>query len=376
MTLAPVALIVCVCSLLAVGLTMLYSASSARDGTRLLLTQMTWCGLGLGAATVFACVDYRKLKRFTWPLYGLALVLLALVLVPGIGVTRGGARRWFDLGLGSFQPSELAKLALIFTLAWYGERFARQMREFKPGLFWPGCFVLPVLALICIEPDRGTTMLLAGVCTCLLLLAGVRWLYLLPPVVLGAIGFGLLLWFDPVRRARLLAFLEPELYKDGPGYQAWQAMLALGTGHWTGIGLGNGRQKLGFVPEHHTDFLFSVIGEEWGMLATLSVLVTFVVLVVSGVCIARNARDTFGLLLGAGITFLIGFQAFINIGVVTSSLPNKGLPLPFMSYGGSNLLMLLASVGLLLSISRVAAEQPVERPGLLDSDGLAEPEPT
>lgn len=376
MTPAPILLMACVGVLLVVGLTMLYSASSARDGARLLMTQLTWCGLGLGAATVLACVDYRKLKKFTWLLYGLAVVLLALVLVPGIGVVRGGARRWFDLGVGSFQPSELAKLALLFALAWYGERFARQMGKFKTGLLWPGCFILPVLVLICIEPDRGTTILMAGVCATVLLVAGVRWLYLLPPVALGLIGFGLLLWFDPLRRARLLAFLEPELYRDGPGYQAWQAMLALGAGHWTGIGLGNGRQKLGFVPEHHTDFLFSVIGEEWGLLATGSVLATFVVLVLVGIIIARHARDTFGLLLGAGITFLIGFQAFINIGVVTSSLPNKGLPLPFMSYGGSNLLLMFACVGLLLSIARVTAEQPVVRPGQINSGALTEPQLT
>ncbi|MBI2929834.1 MAG: putative lipid II flippase FtsW [Verrucomicrobia bacterium] len=374
MTLAPAILIICVCSLLAVGLTMLYSASSAQVGARYLLTQLTWCGLGLVAATVTASVDYRRLKKLAWVLLGLAVVLLVLVLIPGIGVMRGGARRWFVLGFGSFQPSELAKLALIVALACYGERCQRQMREFKRGLVVPGIFIGVVLALIFVEPDRGTAILLAGVCTVMLLIAGVRWLYLIPPVVLGATALGAALWFDSVRRARILAFLYPELYKDGAGYQAWQAMLALGSGHWTGLGLGNGRQKLGFVPEHHTDFILAVIGEEWGLLATVGIVLAFVVLVLAGACIARNARDTFGLLLGAGITFLIGFQAFINVGVVTSSLPNKGLPLPFVSYGGSNLLILLASVGLLLSIARRTAEQPVERAAVLDSDVLSAPQ--
>ncbi len=374
MTLAPAILIICVCSLLAVGLTMLYSASSAQVGARYLLTQLTWCGLGLVAATVTASVDYRRLKKYAWVLLVIAVVLLVLVLIPGIGVMRGGARRWFVLGFGSFQPSELAKLALIIALACYGERFQRQMREFKRGLVVPGIFIGVVLALIFVEPDRGTMILLAGVCTVMLLIAGVRWLYIIPPVLLGAAALGAALWFDPLRRSRILAFLYPELYKDGAGYQAWQAMLALGSGHWSGLGLGNGRQKLGFVPEHHTDFILAVIGEEWGLLATVGVVLAFVVLVLAGAFIARNARDTFGLLLGAGITFLIGFQAFVNVGVVTSSLPNKGLPLPFVSYGGSNLLMLLASVGLLLSIARQAAEQSIERPGLLDSDVLSAPQ--
>jgi cell division protein FtsW len=155
-----------------------------------------------------------------------------------------------------------------------------------------------------------------------------------------------------MRRERILAFLHPEKYKNGVGYQSWQAMIALGSGGWTGLGLGNGRQKLGFVPEHHTDFILSIIGEELGLVATLLVVLTFVIFVICGLYIANRARDTFGLLLAAGLTLLIGLQAAINIGVVTSALPNKGLPLPFISYGGSNLLAMLTCVGLLVSVAR------------------------
>jgi cell division protein FtsW len=156
---------------------------------------------------------------------------------------------------------------------------------------------------------------------------------------------------NPVRMKRIMAFLHPEQYRDDVGFQSYQAMLALGSGGTTGLGLGNGRQKLGFVPEQHTDFIFSVIGEELGVVATIGVLLAFVAIFICGLYIAWNARDRFGMILGTGITFLIGLQAFINIGVVTSALPNKGLPLPFISYGPSSLVMMLSGVGILLSIA-------------------------
>jgi cell division protein FtsW len=172
-----------------------------------------------------------------------------------------------------------------------------------------------------------------------------------------ALGFSL--FHDPMRAKRILSWLHPEDHKQGVGFQAWQAQLALGSGGWKGLGLGDGRQKLGFVPEHQTDFIFSIIGEELGLIATLSVVLVFVAFVLAGIVIAWNSRDTFGYLLGAGITLLIGMQAFINIGVVTGVLPNKGLPLPFVSYGGSNLLLMLGCVGVLLSI---AAHGPEREP--------------
>ena len=202
----------------------------------------------------------------------------------------------------------------------------------------------------------------------LLLIAGIRLRYFLPPVIIVACGRRVhlpqpvkleafhLASQRPMRSERIYSWLHLEETRRDKGLQAYEAMVALGSGGLTGKGLGDGRQKLGFVPEHHTDFIFSIIGEELGLIATLLVIAAFVAIVFCGIYIAMNAGDTFGLLLGSGITFLIGLQAFINIGVVTSALPNKGLPLPFISYGGSNLLMMLASVGLLLSIARQARE--------------------
>jgi cell division protein FtsW len=220
------------------------------------------------------------------------------------------------------------------------------------------------LALIFREPDRGTTILLASVSGAMLLIAGVRWRFIVPPVLLALIGLGLSLGHDQMRTQRIFSWLHLEEHKEGVGYQAYQAMLGLGAGGATGLGLGNGRQKLGFLPEHHTDFIFSVIGEELGLVATLLILVAFIAFVFCGIYIALRAPDAFGLLLGSGVTFLIGLQAFINIGVVTSALPNKGLPLPFISYGGSNLLIMLTGVGLLLSIARQARTS-----GILDHRG-------
>lgn len=349
-------LVFCVAALLALGMVMLFSSSMAQSGPRFLLMQLVWCAIGLGLCLAATLIDYRRLKKFAWPLFGLAIVLLLLVFAPRVGIKVNGARRWIHAGSIRFQSSELAKLAVIIAVAWYGERFQRQMPTWKRGIMIPAAFIGVILALVFIEPDRGTTILLGSVSAAMLIIAGVRWMYIVPPVALALAGLGVSLARDPMRARRIFSWLDLEAHKSGVGYQAYQAMIALGAGGWMGLGLGNGRQKMGFVPENHTDFIFSIIGEELGLIATLLVVLGFVGVIVCGIYIALNARDTFGMLLGSGITFLIGLQAFINIGVVTSALPNKGLPLPFISYGGSNLLMMLVAVGILLSIARHAKD--------------------
>jgi cell division protein FtsW len=274
--------------------------------------------------------------------------------VPGIGIRVKGATRWLGYGGFRLQPSELAKLAVILLLAWYGDRFPRQMPRFWRGVVLPGLLLAVPIGLIFREPDVGTAILLACAGSIVLLIAGMRFAYFFPPVAAAAIALGMFLYHDPMRSERIYSWLHLEETKLDKGLQAYQAMVGLGSGGVTGKGLGDGRQKLGFVPEHHTDFIYSIIGEELGLVATLGILLAFVAIMISGVYIAWNASDTFGLLLGAGITFLIGLQALINIGVVTGSIPNKGMSLPFISYGGSNLVLMLASVGLMLNIARHA----------------------
>jgi cell division protein FtsW len=351
MKFATTLLVFCVCALLMLGLVILYSAGMATAGPKYMVTQLVWATLGAMACAIVTAVDYRVLRKVVWILLVVSAVLLVLVLIPGIGKKVGGARRWLSVGGLTFQPSELAKLALIIALAHYCDWQQRYMKEFKRGLLFPGLGIAVIIGLIFKEPDYGTTMLLASVAGVMLLLAGVRWMYFVPPAVLGISGFAVAVMTNPVRMKRVMAWLNPESAKETVGYQADQAMLALGRGGLTGVGLGDSRQKLGFVPEHHTDFIFAVIGEELGFIGTLAVVLVFVALVLSILFIARRARDLFGFYLASGIAFLIGLQAFINIGVVTSTLPNKGLPLPFVSYGGSNLFMMLVAIGLVLSVA-------------------------
>jgi cell division protein FtsW len=345
----------CVAALLALGLVMLYSSMmTASAGTHDLLMQLIWCALGFALCVMVTALDYQIFKKLAWPIYVLALILLALAFVPHVGHASHGAHRWIGRGHFILQPSEFAKIALIILLAWYCDRSQRQMHTFKRGILVPGMFIGLILGLIFIEPDRGQTILLAGVSGAMLLIAGVEFKKIILPVLIGTTVLAISIFCDPMRRGRILAWLHPEAHAGGAALQAQQAMYGLGSGGWFGVGLGNGMQKHGYLPEIQTDFIFANIGEELGLIATLLVVTTFVVIAICGIFIALNARDIFGNLLAAGITFLISLQAVINIGVVTSALPNKGLPLPFISYGGSNLLAMLTCVGILFSIARHA----------------------
>jgi cell division protein FtsW len=368
-------LVFCVTALLALGMVMLYSSSMAdASGSHDFVMQLAWCGLGAVSGLVAATMDYRLLKKFAWPLFGFAVILLVLVLVPHIGSKMNGARRWFRLPVGGvrFQPSELGKMALIVALAWYGDHFQRRMSDWKKGVVMPGLITGVILGLIFVEPDRGTTILMGCVAGAMLLIAGVRWRHLVPPLLLGVLLISISILHDPVRRERVFAWMHPEEQKMGTGLQADRAKLALGSGGWTGVGLGNSRQKLGYLPFHNTDFILPIIGEELGLVATLGVVTAFGLVVICGFHISSRSSDAFGTLLGSGITLMIGLQAAINIGVVTDVLPNKGIPLPFISYGGSNLLIMMTSIGLLLSIARRARVVPSARlePGEIPSPQL------
>ena len=374
MKVAVTTLAFCIAVLLALGLVMLYSSSMTQVGAHYLMLQLVWCALGFVLCVAVTTLDYQWLRKFAWPIFILALVLLVLVLLPlphGITKKINGAHRWFILPGMRLQPSEFAKLALVIMLAWYGDRYQRQMQHWQRGIVFPGMLIALVLGLIFIEPDRGTTILLAAVSGSMLLVAGVRWRHILLPAAAGAAGLVVSIWHDPMRMNRIFAWLRPQEHLNGAALQAHQAMIGIGAGGLTGVGLGSGMQKHGYLPEIQTDFIFANIGEELGLIATLLVILAFIVIAICGIYIALNARESFGFLLAAGITFLISLQAAINIGVVTSALPNKGLPLPFISYGGSNLLAVLACVGILFSVARHFRLRGAVAAGSVEAEGIS-----
>jgi cell division protein FtsW len=357
MNLSRIFLLSSVFALLTVGVTMLYSASMW-EGDIWFYRQLQWIGWGLLAAAAAGCVGARPLARcyLPWLLYAAAFLLLLLVLLPGLGTKVNGARRW----LWGVQPSEFAKPAIIIALAYYCAWHLSLMGKFQPGFVRPGLLVVPFVLLLFFEPDWGTAILLASVAGMMLSVAGVRWKYLFAASIIGLLLFLLALSVNSVRLARFLAFLDPERWKDSYAWHVWLGLLSVSRGHWFGVGLGEGILKLGFVPEQRTDSIFTLIGEELGLAGTTLVVVAFMALVASGLLIAGRAPDPFSQLLAAGITFMIGLQAFINLGVAVSLLPNKGIALPFVSYGGSSMITFLACVGLLLGIEARSPREPAK----------------
>ena len=364
--------------LLALGIVMLASASSVRGATFrtshfdplfFFKRQFVWLVVGLITAAAAVAMDYRRLKPLAWIMGGVAIAMLLLVLIPGIGTKIGGSSRWFRIGGFSFQPSELAKFAMVVALArWLAENRMR-MNNGLQGFILPLLFLAPVWVLIFAEPDLGTTILVVAVGVLLLFLGGTR------PVYLGILIVGLVLmvalvvwigWDNPKvqhRIARIVAFVDPARYPD-LAYQGEQSQQAFTMGGFFGRGLGESLQKHFYLPESHTDFILAIIGEELGIIATAGVVVLFSALFLAGITIAIHAPDDFGRYLGMGLTLMIAVQALINVGVVVGCLPTKGLPLPFISYGGSSLLMSMLSVGVLVSIARhsQAASVPIGQP--------------
>ncbi len=359
-------LFLAVLGLLVIGIVMLFSTSAyARDSRGdvyfFIKRQALWIGVGLLLCAATALIDYHFWQRTWWIWFAIAAAALALCYAPHIGLRLNGSRRWVALGPVTFQPSEAAKLAaVIFLAAWFGRR------EEPDGNLWRG-FVFPLamvavlVLLVLAEVDLGTAALLGMASLAVMFVAGVN------PMWLGAVSFvslgALLVVATQIseRMGRLAAFLHPQNYKDDAGLQQLQALIAWGSGGMEGLGLGNGRQKMLYLPYAHTDFIFPIIGEELGLRFSLLVIFLFVVIVVCGVMIALHARDRFGLLLACGVISLLALQAAVNMGVTTSLLPNKGLPLPFISYGGSNLVACMLGVGLLLNIYRQGIlERPKE----------------
>lgn len=346
-----------VMSLITLGVIMLYSTSGVLgvekhgDAFWYLKRQLIWVGLSVSALLVTSRIDYQLYRVFAVPLALFSIVLLVMAITPGVGVMRGGSWRWLSFGPVNFQPSELAKLSCVILVAWWMSKVQRDAGSFRRGLAVPLLFVSIYAVLIILEPDFGTTMLIGAVGLTVMFVGGTRVGYLLVAGVGGLCAMALLIAQDSERRARLLAFLEPEKYSSGDAFQLMQALYAFVTGGGMGVGLGESMQKRHYLPEAHTDFIFAILGEELGLQVTLPVLIMFLMFFVCGVLVANNCEDRFGKLLGFGIAFLITVQAAINIGVVTGSLPTKGITLPFISFGGSSMLMTLAMVGILINIS-------------------------
>lgn len=356
-------LFLAVLGLLAIGIVMLFSTSafasaSHHDVYYFVKRQGLWVGIGLVLCILATLVDYHFWQRTWWLWLALALVTLALCFVPSIGQLRNGSRRWIGFGQFAFQPSEMAKIAVIVFLAAWFARYEKLSRDVLRGFIIPLAAVGAVLLLIVAEVDLGTTALIGLTTFVVMFIAGTN------PILLGLLSFSglggvlLLAMQNSERMSRLAAFLDPQRFKNDAGLQQMQALIAWGSGGMGGLGLGNGRQKMLYLPFAHTDFIFPMIGEELGLRISLLVVFLFVVIIVCGTMIALHAKDRFGLLLGAGIVALIALQASVNIGVTTSLLPNKGLPLPFISYGGSNLVTCLFGIGLLLNIYRQGVLEP------------------
>ncbi len=357
-------LFLAVLGVLVIGIVMLYSTSAfARDGHgddyAFLKRQVVWLVVGCLVCGFAAMTDYHFWARTWWIWFGLACLTLALCFVPPIGVRLNGSRRWLMLAGMKFQPSEMAKIAAVFFLAFWYARHEKTSGKIVQGFLIPIAVIGVLLALIVFEVDLGTTALIGGTTFVIMFIAGTN------VAILGALstlGVGAIVFVAtmlPERMDRLAAFMNPDKYKEDAGLQQWQALIAWGSGGIDGLGLGQGRQKMLYLPYAHTDFIFPMIGEELGLRVSLLVVFLFVVIIVCGMMIALHAKDRLGLLLGSGIVSLLGLQAAVNIGVTTSLLPNKGLPLPFISYGGSNLVVCFLAWGLLISIYRRGVLEPV-----------------
>lgn len=351
-------LVSAVLSLLALGIVMVYSASAVSaevhfdDSYYFLKRQLMWTAIAICAMVFAMRIDYHVWKRLAVPILAVTVILLLLVLVPGLGKVVNGARRWLGAGGFYLQPSEIAKLGMaIFTAAYLTASVGRIK------LFWRGLMpILAVLAgifaLILSEPDLGTALAIGVMVFVLLFSAGARVMHLASLGMVALVGVAAAVWLEPYRMKRIFAFLDPWSDPLGSGYHIIQSLYAIGSGGLFGVGLGRSREKFLYLPEPHTDFIFSILGEELGLIGTLTVIMLFFLFAWRGMRTAMHAPDVFGSLLAVGLTSMIVVQAIMNIAVVTASMPVTGIPLPFLSFGGSALIFTMTGVGILLNISR------------------------
>jgi len=350
--------------LLSIGICMVFSSSFITadkwygDSYYFLKKQIIYAIISLLVLIISMNINYQYYKKISIPFLILSILLLVLVFVPGIGRSAGGAIRWIKLGFFSFQPSEIAKFALILYMAEFmARKDVKDLKTFAKGILPSLIIIGTIFILILMEPDFSTALIIIGISFVMLFIGGTRIIQLFA-LAASAVPVGMLILLrEEYRIKRLLAFLDP--WKDplDSGFHVIQSLLALGSGGIFGIGLAESRQKFFYLPDQHTDFIFSIIGEELGLIGTISVIVLFALLLWRGYRIAVHSIDDFGCLLAAGITFVIVFQSMINIGVVTKMLPTTGITLPFISSGGTSLIVNMFCIGVLLNISRFRSRE-------------------
>lgn len=344
------------------GLVMLFSAGVVKDAHSLLTKQIVWIGLSVFIALYISFMDLDWLKKRSWWIFGICILALILTLVPGVGVKVNGAQRWIGLGPLRVQPSEFAKIGLVFALAAFFSSNQREIKTFLKGFFIPSLIIGAICGLIILQPDFGTCFLCGAVAATMMFQSGTSLKWLLPIAGLAILAFCVLVYFDPVRIRRVTSFLDVEANSNDSAYQLWQGMLAFGVGGLEGVGLGMGRQQMHFLPEAHTDFIFPVIGEELGLICTMSILLCFLFLFVLVSWKLRQAPKLYEYLLAMGSLLFVCLQAIINMGVVTGSMPTKGMSLPFISYGGSNLMVTFVFLGIIINVFRKWDNPKVHQP--------------
>jgi cell division protein FtsW len=330
----------------------IYANDRMNDSLYFIKRHLVYLLAGIFMMLVAMAVDMQTLKKLSKPIMAFSVLLLVLVLIPNVGRETAGARRWFKIGPLNFQPSEFAKIAIMVYLADLLSRKEKTIKSFVHGYLPPILVLGAVLGLVLLEPDLGTAIAISAVGMMMLFVSGVRPLYLLSSILASIPALYVLLFRVPYRRKRMMIFLNPWSDKRGAGFQIIQSFIALGSGGLLGVGLGQSKQKLFYLPASHTDFIFSIIGEELGFIGAASVVILFILFVWEGMKITFKANGQFEKLLSMALVCLVALEAVINIGVTAGVLPTKGLPLPFISYGGTSLIFHLTAVGLLLNIAK------------------------
>jgi cell division protein FtsW len=350
-------LLIVAIALVGIGIVMVYSTSAIIAGDRFgdpyyfLKRQALYAGVGSVLMILMIFFSSDVLRRFAYPIFILSILFLIAVLIPGIGHRAGGSMRWLKTGGFSFQPSEFAKLGLIIFLAYFVTKKEEKIQSFSFGFLPIVLLSGLVIALVMKEPDFGAALFLTAMVFLLLFISGARVIYILGSLLLVAPVTYYFLMNVEYRFKRLMSFVRPWDDPTGTSFQIIQSFLSFGSGGLFGLGLGEGRQKLFFLPAPHTDFIFSIIGEELGLVGAMVVVLLFFILTLRGIQIGLSLEDRFGTYLALGITFMISLQAVINMGVVLGLLPTKGLTLPFVSYGGTSLIVNLVGLGILLNLS-------------------------